>query len=122
LASATSTSVAIGPGTAAKLGFQVQPANGTAGQSLTPAVVVQIQDTNGNLVTASTAAVTISSTPSGLSGTLTVNAVNGVATFSTLSFNTPASYTLTAAASGLTSVTSNPFTISAGSGNKLVIT
>jgi hypothetical protein len=50
-------------------------------------VVVQLQDNNGNAITGSTAQVTISSTPSGVSGTVTANAVNGVATFSNLVFN-----------------------------------
>jgi large repetitive protein len=122
LSNATSTSVAIAAGTASKLRFLEQPANGTAGQTLTPAVAVQIQDSIGNVVTGSTAAVTLSSTPTGVGGTLTVNAINGVATFSTLSFITPGPYTLTAASAGLTGATSNSFTISAGSGNKLVIT
>ncbi len=111
------------PQVASKVVFVPQPpANGTAGQALTPAVVVQVQDANGNVVTGSAAPVTISSTPTGVAGTLTVNAINGVATFSNLVFNTTGNYTLTAASLGLTSATSNSFTISAGSGNKLAIT
>jgi hypothetical protein len=72
---------------------------------------VQLQDGNGNAISGSTAQVTISSSPAGVSGTLTVNAVNGVATFSNLVFNTSGSYTLTAAVSGLTAVTSSSITI-----------
>jgi hypothetical protein len=45
------------------------------GTVLSP-VVVQLQDNNGNATTGSTAQVTISSTPAGVSGTLTANAVN----------------------------------------------
>ena len=122
LSNATSTSISIAPGPAAKLAFAVQPSSGTAGQALSPAVAVQIQDANGNLVTGSSAAVTISSTQAGVGGTLTANAVGGIATFSSLSLTTVGNYTLTAASPGLTSATSSSFTISSGSGNKLAVT
>ena len=47
-----------------------------------------------------------------LSGTLTVAAVAGVATFNNLSIDRPgAGYTLTAAGAGLTGATSSPFNI-----------
>lgn len=50
--------------------------------------------------------------PAQLSGTLTVAAVDGVATFSGLMINAAANgYTLTATAAGLTSVTSAPFNV-----------
>jgi hypothetical protein len=58
--------------------------------------------------------VTINSAPAGVSGTLTVNAVNGVATFSNLVFTTTGTYTLTASVSGLTAVTSSLISIGAG--------
>jgi uncharacterized repeat protein (TIGR01451 family) len=48
-----------------------------------------------------------------LSGTTTVAAVAGVATFGNLMIDRAGSYTLVAGASGLTGVTSNSFTISA---------
>jgi hypothetical protein len=52
-----------------------------------------------------------------------VNAVAGVATFSTLSINSAGTgYTLAASASGLTGTTSSAFNIQAGSASKLVIT
>ena len=62
---------------------------------------MQIQDVDGILVTTAENAVTIAigSNPGGgtLSGTLTVNAVNGVATFSNLAINNGGNgYTLTA--------------------------
>jgi len=81
------------------------PPAGAAGTPLS-SVVVEVQDGSGNLETGSSAQVTISSTPAGVSGTLTVNAVNGVATFSNLVFAATGSYTLSAASSGLTGVTS----------------
>src|SRR5947208_11835957 len=51
-----------------------------------------------------------------------LNAVSGVATFNSIVFNGANNYTLTANSAGLTSATSASFTISAGSGNKLVFT
>jgi hypothetical protein len=94
-----------------QLAFTTEPpATGTAGTALGP-LVVQLQDANGNSLTGSTAQVSISSSPSGVGGTLSVNAVNGVATFSNLVFNTQGNYTLSAVASGLTAVTSSSISI-----------
>ena len=68
-----------------------QPTNTAAGASITPAVVVQVQDAGGNLVTTASNSVTMALTtnPGGstLSGTTPVNAAGGVATFSDLSLN-----------------------------------
>ncbi|HET9189132.1 MAG TPA: hypothetical protein VFN69_00995 [Rudaea sp.] len=115
--------VAIGPAT--KLVFGQQPTNTAAGASITPAVTVQVQDASGNVVTGSTASITlaIGTNPgsSTLGGTATANAVNGVATFSNLSLNKVGTgYTLTAASTGLTGATSNAFNIVAGTATKLV--
>ncbi len=84
----------------AKLAFTVQLTNVTAGASIAPAgaaamqsvsgnvitATVAIQDASGNVVTTATNAVTIAigTNPAGgtLSGTATVSAVNGVASFS----------------------------------------
>ena len=81
-----------------QLKFTTQPVSGSAGTAL-PAVVVQVQDANGNLVTSSNVTVTIISSPAGVNQT--VNAVNGVATFSGLVFNVAGTYTLTASSPGL---------------------
>jgi hypothetical protein len=105
-----------------QLAFTTEPpATGTAGTVLSP-VVVQLQDNNGNAITGSTAQVTISSTPSGVSGTLTVNAVNGVATFSNLVFNSSGTYSLIASVSGLTPTTSSPISIETGTGPAISLT
>ncbi|MHA8100172.1 beta strand repeat-containing protein, partial [Aquirufa aurantiipilula] len=98
-------------GTASKLTFSTQPANAEAGASISPAITVRIEDANGNL-TASTASVTLAianNAGSGtLSGTASVNAVAGVATFSGLSINKVGTgYTLAASSSGLTGATSS---------------
>jgi hypothetical protein len=103
-------------GAASKLAFGTQPSSVGYGQPITPAVTVKILDQYGNLKTNSNASVTIaigSNPASGtLSGTTTVTATNGIATFSTLSINNIGNgYTLTANASGLTGVTSIAFNI-----------
>ena len=124
LTGATSNAFNILTGAATKLGFLQQPANTQACATISPAVTVAIQDSAGNTVTSATNAVTIAigtNPGSGtLSGTLTVNAVAGVATFSDLSINKSGTgYTLNATAGGLTGATSNAFNITAGPANKL---
>jgi hypothetical protein len=127
LTSATSTAFNITAGGATKLVFAQQPTNTTAAASITPAVTVQVQDASGNVVTSSTASVTIAigTNPSAgtLSGTVTVNAVAGVATFSNLSIDKVGTgYTLSVTSAGLTSATSSTFNITAGVASKLVFT
>ncbi len=57
-------------------------------------------------------AVTLASVPAALSGTLTVTAVNGVATFTGLHINAPGSgYTLSASATGVTDGATNVMTL-----------
>lgn len=111
---------------ASKLTYLQQPTTTTAGQPITPAVRIGIVDQFGNL-TNSTAAVTIAlgnnPTSTQLNGTLTVNAIGGVATFSNLSINKAGTgYTLVATSTGLTSATSNAFNIVGGAAVRFVIT
>src|SRR5262249_25140190 len=75
-----------------------------------------VLDAFNNVVTTNTSNVTVAigSNPGGgtLSGTTTVAAVAGVATFSNLSINNHGTgYTLTAAGTSLTAATSTPFNI-----------
>src|SRR5205085_2332289 len=111
----TSNSFTVNAGVPSKLAFVQQPATTTAGQTITPAVTVQIQDANGNLTnsTASVGIAILTNPSSGtLSGTTPVNAGSGTATFSDLSINKGgAGYTLQATSAGLTSATSAPFDI-----------
>jgi hypothetical protein len=112
-------------GPAAKLAFSVQPTNVAAGSSIAPAVQVTVQDAGGNTVTTATNSITmaIGTNPSGgaLSGTTSVAAVNGVATFANLSINKSGTgYTLAASATGLTGTTSSAFNVVAGAATKLV--
>lgn len=103
---ATSSTFNVSPGAAAQAIFGVQPPNGRAGDPLSPAVQVELQDVAGNLVTTARNAVTIAmgTNPGGatLAGTTTVNAVSGIATFSNLSINKSGTgYTLSATTAGL---------------------
>jgi hypothetical protein len=100
----------------AKLAFVVAPSNTNAGAPIVPAVQVQIEDSNGNLVATARNSVTVAigtNPGSGtLGGTLTVAASAGVAIFPSLSISAPGTgYTLTASSSGLTSATSPAFNI-----------
>jgi len=106
------------PPAATHLGFARQPQTTQAGSAITPAVKVAALDDAGNLVPAFTGPVTIAldANPAGgtLAGTLSVPAVNGVATFSNLSINLAGNgYTLTASAAGLAGATSAAFNITA---------
>src|SRR5881396_2490121 len=121
----TSTAFDIIPGTATQLAFTVQPSTTVAGAAISPAVQVTALDPAGNLVPGFTGSVTITlgNNPGGstLGGTTTVAAVNGVASFSTLTLDkTGTGYWLTATATGLNTATSSAFTITAGAATQLV--
>ncbi len=102
-------------GPASQLSFGPPPDGATAGSPI-PAVNVDVEDADGNLLTTDDSDVTLSiaSGPSSvLNGTLTAAAVGGVATFTGMSINTAGTYTLAAtdATDGLPVVTSNPFVV-----------
>src|SRR2546428_655008 len=106
----TSAAFTIPPGTATRLVFTVQPTNTAAGASITPALQVTAEDALGNTDPAFTGNVTVAlgaNPGSGtLSGTTTVAAVAGVATFPGLSINKVGTgYTLTASRAGATGTT-----------------
>ena len=105
--------------------FSVQPSTVIAGQVLTPAVQVTLLDAGGNLVPTATDSVTIgiATNPSlgTLAGTVGVRAVNGVASFPTLTLNkTGNGYTLAARAGTLRPATSTAFTVTPGPATQLV--
>jgi len=119
LTAAVSSAFNIASGAADHLAFFVQPSDAAAGGAIAPAVKVEVQDAIGNRVTSSTASVTVAilDNPNGgvLSGTSTVSAVAGVATFSDLSINKSGTgYSLSAAAAGMTGAVSNDFAITPG--------
>src|SRR5439155_11696851 len=107
----TSPQFDVAPAAAAQLGFTVQPHGAPAGSVITPAVQVTALDALGNVVSSFTGDVTmvLGANPTGatLGGTTRVAAVDGVASFASLSINKAGTYTLTASASasGLTSAT-----------------
>src|SRR5439155_177451 len=110
-------------GTATALVFSVEPTNTVAGAAITPAVQITAQDGNGNTAAGFTGNITVAigTNPSSgtLSGTKTVAAVAGVATFSGLSIDKAGTaYTLTATGAG--STTSTAFNITAGTATALV--
>jgi alpha-tubulin suppressor-like RCC1 family protein len=116
LASATSSPFDMIVGPPNRLAFTVQPRTTPPGTAISPAVAVTVQDIGGNTVTAGNVSITMSIGANAgggtLSGTTTVAAVNGVATFTDLSIdNSGERYQLQAAASDLTSVTSVAFSV-----------
>jgi hypothetical protein len=105
------------PAAPASVAFLTQPSNVVAGQAISPAVRVELLDAFGNLATNSGASVTLSlaNNPGGatLGGTTTLNAVQGVATFSTLTLDKAGTgYTLRAA-SGALAAQSTAFNVTA---------
>jgi hypothetical protein len=96
--------------------FTVQPSDATAGAVISPAVQVAIEDPDGLVVVSDNSNVTVAigANPGGgtLSGSLTVGAVNGVATFGNLAINTAGTgYTLIATDGNVTGATSGSFNI-----------
>ncbi len=134
LAAATSTPFAMTVGAAAKLIFDKQPNGGAAAKAWTAQPVIKIVDAAGSVVATGTAAtlnvtlaITASTGTSGAAltctGGLSKKAASGVASFSGCAIDKAgADYTLTATATGLTSATSDKFTVTAGAPAKLLWT
>jgi hypothetical protein len=115
LVSAVSTAFAItavADPTAASVAFLTQPANLVAGQVMNQ-IQVEIRDgADARVVSFNGEVVLAVSSGATLSGTTTITAVNGVATFTNLSTTTAGSFTLEATSAGLASTTSASFTVS----------
>ena len=116
--------VVVGP--AAQLAFIVEPGHGTGGSALSPQPVVAVEDAGGNVVTTSSALVSVSignnPTAGTLSGTASIPAEDGVATFTDLSIDRIGTgYTLVALSTPMTSATSDPFDVSVGAASLLMI-
>ncbi len=128
LATATSApATTVTATTASKVAFTIEPpATGTAGTALT-SFAVSVEDQYGNVVTSGTGSVdTIALTSTcTLTGTDSVTAVAGVATFSAVTITSTGSCTLTATDSSrtLTTANSSPATvISPAAANKVIFT
>ncbi len=108
----SSTFSPTGPGLASQLVFTTQPVAGVSGAPLTTQPVVKVEDVAGNVVTTSTATITLSSSGGTLASCTGLGAAAGVVNVSNCSFagvvGTP--YTLTAAYSSLTPAVSSPIT------------
>jgi hypothetical protein len=126
LTSATSAGFNITHGAATRVGFVAQPQDVVAGTALR-AVSVAVQDDNGNTVLNSTATIEMamgSQNPccQNLGGTVLVQAVNGIATFSNLRLSKAGTHSLNARIQGSTtfSVNSSTFTVSPAPASRLV--
>jgi uncharacterized repeat protein (TIGR01451 family) len=114
LTGATSTAISVigtdkSANNATHLSIATQPSTGQAGTPLT--FVVQELTATGTVASSAVDAITVTSSPAGVTGTLTMNAVNGVAAFSNLVFPASGTYTLSASAAGLTGVTGSTIVI-----------
>jgi autotransporter-associated beta strand protein len=109
------------------LAFAQGPSSTTAGAAFSPTVVVDVENSLGQIVTTDNSNVTISlgTNPANgkLLGTTTVAAVDGVATFTGLGIDTAGTgYSLVAGDGGLSSETSALFNISTNSGQPIITT
>jgi len=118
--SATSAAFTITSAATLHLAFTVQPSATTAGQFISPPVQVAVQNSSNVTQTGFTGPITIGITSgtgangATLSGTTTVNAVNGVATFSNLSITKAGTgFKFSASSPGVAGVTSASFVINA---------
>ncbi len=122
LTDATSSSFAIAVGPPVKLAFLVQPSLTVSSTPISPAPTVAVQDAAGNTVTTATPSITVTLgiTQGVVSGTTTVTAVNGIATFSDLRVDKVSTgHVLVASAANLTAATSAPFSVLNGPPTKL---
>jgi hypothetical protein len=111
-------------GAATQISITTQPVGATAGALLANQPVVKVLDSGNNVVTGSSASISVSASGGTLTGTSPITASSGVATFTNLTFAGTANtnYTLTFASSGFTSQTSNDFSVGVGAATKLVLT
>ncbi|HEX7118348.1 MAG TPA: hypothetical protein VF212_06145 [Longimicrobiales bacterium] len=101
--------------TPTSLTFVVQPSQTEGTMATAPAPQVAIQDEDGSTISTATGDVTVAlaENPNGatLTGTTTVSAVGGIATFPDLRIDRPGTYRLVATSPGLTQATSEEFRI-----------
>jgi hypothetical protein len=134
--------IIVKPAAASQLVFGQQPSIATAGQTISPAVTVDVKDQYGNQITSDSSAVTLtlsSGAFAGGSSTASVTASGGVATFAALTIDRAGSYTLKvtdgslmpassgsfivrAAAAGTVSVTGFPTSTTAGASHNFTVT
>ncbi|HEY8747446.1 MAG TPA: hypothetical protein VIM11_05710 [Tepidisphaeraceae bacterium] len=117
----TSASFSITSAASNKLVFIGGPSDTTAGIAVSPHVVIDVQDSFGNIVTIDNSSVTmtVATGPGSLTGTTTVQAVSGVATFSNLLLDTAGTYSIQPTDGPLPSTASPTFIVHAASAAKL---
>ncbi|MDB6026152.1 MAG: hypothetical protein JWM68_2375, partial [Verrucomicrobiales bacterium] len=122
----TSAFFAVNPQVAAQLAITTQPStNATAGAVFAQQPVVEVRDALGNLITSDNTTVVHAARGTGtgaLVGTVDVTAVNGVATFTDISFNSVQTISLVFSSAGLTNATSGDVVVSAAPADRLVFT
>ncbi|MEW6510857.1 MAG: FlgD immunoglobulin-like domain containing protein [Bacteroidota bacterium] len=125
LTGATSAAFNIVPAAAARLVITTQPsAAATAGVVFATQPVVQVQDNNGNLVSTDNGRTVTAARLTGtgtLQGITTASTVNGVATFTNLSYNIAETITIRFTATGLTPDTSNSVVVGPATAAQLTI-
>ena len=116
-------SVTVVPGAPVRLALRTQPSGAASGVALTAQPVVEVRDAADNVVTSSVSVTAAIATGGGaLLGVAIANAQQGVLTYTDLTIiETIGSRTLQFTASGLTGVTSAPFTLNAGAASRLVV-
>lgn len=122
-----SSSIGLGAGAATALQFVgTPPTTATNGVAITPAIAVRLVDASNNPVAQSGVSVTavLASGPGSLGGTTSMNTDGtGSASFSNLVLTgTTGNYTIRFEVSGITAVTTDPITLSAGAATQLVLT
>jgi hypothetical protein len=127
LTSATSDSFDITAGGPVRLEFTAVPTSAVAGQQITPAVVVVARDAQGNVATGFTGIVDVAivagtgKAGAALSGTLSVTAASGSATFSDLVIDSAGTAYQLAASSTLPPDTSTAFDVLSGAATEVVL-
>ena len=112
-------------GAAYKLVFTGQPAANVSGATLLTQPQITIEDQNGNVVTSSTAGITLTASGGNLSLCTSLNAVDGVVNVTSCTFSglVGTQYTMTASSPPLLPATSNSFSpTGAGVATQIVFT
>lgn len=102
------------PGPATKLSFYQQPAIANIGAAFSTQPIVEIQDSYGNRTTTATNTISLARNAGtgALTGSVSVAAVSGLATFTNVAYDTSETgVTITASSAGLTSATSSSFDV-----------
>ena len=105
-------------GTASRLDITTEPTTGVEDTILSPAIQVAVLDDLGALVPGASNSIglVVASGPGALTGTQPKSAAGGVASFTDIRLDTPGTYELRAAATGLLSAVTGPIVISGAGG------